>query len=174
MHTPIKAFESLAKELGVEVELEVEVDEVEVGDDGLATGVRVTKGGASETIEADIVVGTGDYHWIEQHCLKDAKHRRYSEPYWDKRVMSPGSLLFYLGINKRLKDLQHHNLFFDEDLDDHCVEIYKKPAWPKKPLFYVCVPSLTDTSLAPEGHENVFLLMPLAPGLEDTEEMREK
>ena len=168
MHTPIEAFASLAKELGVEVELEVEVEEIVVGDDGLAKGLKVRSGGGtdSKTLAADVVVATGDYHWIEQKCLKEARHRRYSEPYWDKRVMSPGSLLFYLGLNKRLDNLQHHNLFFDEDLDVHCSEIYDEPAWPKKPLFYVCVPSLTDDTVAPEGCENVFVLIPLAPGLE--------
>ena len=87
--------------------------------------------------------------------------------------MAPSSLLFYLGVKKRLKNLQHHNLFFDEDFTQHAVEIYEQPQWPEKPLFYVCVPSITDPSVAPEGYENVFVLIPLAPDLEDTEEKRE-
>jgi phytoene desaturase len=88
--------------------------------------------------------------------------------------MAPSSLLFYLGVNKKLKNLHHHNLFFDEDFTQHAIDIYDQPKWPEKPLFYTCVPSITDPSVAPEGHENVFLLVPLAPGLEDTPEMREK
>ena len=88
--------------------------------------------------------------------------------------MAPSSLLFYLGVNKRVDNLLHHNLFFDEDFQQHAVEIYKEPQWPSKPLFYVCCPSKTDDSVAPEGMENIFLLVPLAPDLKDTEELREK
>ena len=98
----------------------------------------------------------------------------YSESYWDKRTMAPSCLLFYIGINKRVENLEHHNLFFDEDFTKHAEEIYKDPKWPTSPLFYLSVPSLTDTSVAPEGHENLFLLIPIAPDLEDKEEIREK
>ena len=88
--------------------------------------------------------------------------------------MSPSSLLFYLGVNKRLNNLRHHNLFFDEDLEQHAQEIYNTPKWPSKPLFYVCLQSLSDPSCAPQGHENVFILVPLAAGLSDSDEMRER
>jgi phytoene desaturase len=119
------------------------------------------------------VVGGADYHHVEQHLLPE-RSRQYTEKYWDKRVMAPSSLLFYLGINKKLEGLHHHNLFFDEDFDQHAIEIYDQPQWPSKPLFYACAPSVTDASVAPEGCENLFLLVPLAPDLEDTEQMREK
>jgi phytoene desaturase len=82
--------------------------------------------------------------------------------------------LFYIGVNKLLKGLHHHNLFFDEDFSRHAVEIYDQPQWPSKPLFYVCAPSVTDPSVAPEGYENLFILIPTAPDLRDTEEAREK
>ncbi len=88
--------------------------------------------------------------------------------------MAPSSLLFYLGVGKKLENLRHHNLFFDEDFHAHAVEIYDEPRWPSKPLFYVSVPSVTDASVAPEGMENLFVLIPLAPGLEDSNELREK
>jgi phytoene desaturase len=88
--------------------------------------------------------------------------------------MAPSSLLFYLGVNKKLDKLLHHNLFFDKDFKQHAYEIYEDPQWPSQPLFYVCVSSKTDESSAPEGCENVFVLVPLAPDLEDTEELREK
>jgi phytoene desaturase len=88
--------------------------------------------------------------------------------------MAPSSLIFYLGINKEITGLDHHNLFFDEDLNDHGNEIYTDPKWPTKPLFYACAPSKTDKNIAPNGNENIFILMPLAPGLEDSEETREK
>jgi len=120
-----------------------------------------------------VVVGAADYHHIEQQLLKE-KDRRYSSTYWNKRVMAPSSLLFYLGVNKKIKGLHHHNLFFDADFNQHAIEIYDKPQWPSNPLFYVCAPSVTDPAVAPAGKENLFLLIPLAPGLEDTAELREK
>lgn len=88
--------------------------------------------------------------------------------------MAPSSLLFYVGINKKLPGLHHHNLFFDQDFALHAHEIYEEPKWPSKPLFYVCAPSVTDDSVAPAGHENMFFLIPLAPDLQDTDELREK
>ena len=88
--------------------------------------------------------------------------------------MAPSSLLFYLGVDKKLNNLKHHNLFFDEDLFDHGKEIYKDPKWPTKPLFYVCAPSKTDPTVAPKGKENLFILIPIAPNLEDRESTREK
>ena len=88
--------------------------------------------------------------------------------------MAPSSLLFYLGFDRRLEGLRHHNLFFDRSLDVHAREIYDAPAWPSDPLMYVCVPSITDPSVAPAGHENVFALIPIAPGLEDTPAIRER
>jgi phytoene desaturase len=88
--------------------------------------------------------------------------------------MSPSSLLFYVGLDKKLEGIEHHNLFFDEDLDQHSKEIYTKPQWPTKPLFYVSCASKTDSASAPVGKENLFFLIPLAPGLKDTDELREK
>jgi len=89
--------------------------------------------------------------------------------------MSPGSVLWYLGLNRKVKNLEHHNLFFDEDIDDHVEEIYgPNPSWPRRPLFYASVTSLSDESMAPSGYENIFILVPLAPGLEDTDEARER
>ncbi|MEY3050382.1 MAG: hypothetical protein RLY31_167 [Bacteroidota bacterium] len=163
----IEGMVALAKSLGVTVETGREVREILVSG-GRATGVRTDAG----TYAADIVVGSADYHHVEQHLLP-VDYRQYSPGYWDKRTMAPSSLLFYLGVNKRLTGIRHHNLFFDRDFRQHAVEIYERPAWPSDPLFYVCAPSVTDPSIAPEGAENLFLLIPLAPDLEDTETLRE-
>lgn len=168
MHEIIKGMVKLAKELGVEILLNQEVRKIEVKN-GVATGV-VTD---SSTYTADVVVGSADYHHVEQHLLEE-KYRRYDEAYWDKRTMAPSSLLFYLGLDKKIEGLHHHNLYFDTDFELHAHEIYTEPQWPTEPLFYVCAPSVTDSSVAPEGCENVFILIPLAPDLEDTEELREK
>lgn len=121
----------------------------------------------------DGVIAAADYHHVEETLL-GADYRNYSEEYWQKRVMAPSSLIFYLGVKKKIKKLNHHNLFFDEDLSEHAYQIYKNPQWPSKPLFYVCCTSKTDSAAAPEGHENLFVLMPLATGLADGEALREE
>ncbi len=168
MYEIVKAMVCLAKEKGVKIVLNEAVESIEV-DRNQAKKVITTK----NVYETDIVVSGADYHHTDQMLLPKGK-QNYSERYWDKRVMAPSSLLFYLGINKKLKGLEHHNLFFDEDFDLHAVEIYENPKWPSKPLFYASMPSTTDNTVAPEGCENLFLLIPLAPGLEDNEAMREK
>lgn len=167
MHKIVEGMVKLAKELGVEILLNHNVTKIEV-EKSVAKGVSTEKG----SFEADVVVGSADYHHVEQHLLEE-KHRQYTEKYWDKRVMAPSSLLFYLGVNKRLKNVLHHNLYFDEDFQQHAHEIYKNPKWPSKPLFYACISTQTDPSGAPEGCENVFILVPVAPALEDTPKMRE-
>jgi phytoene desaturase len=121
--------------------------------------------------QADAFVGAADYHHIETRLLQRAD-RNYSDKFWDKQVMAPSSLLWYIGVNKRLDGLLHHNLFFDEDFSQHAEEIYTQPKWPTKPLFYASLPSKTDPSVAPAGSENLFLLIPVAPGLEDSPEIR--
>ncbi|GAB3819376.1 hypothetical protein GCM10028895_17730 [Pontibacter rugosus] len=145
-----------------------DVQKLEVKD-GNVTQVLTT----TDIFEADVVVASADYHHVEKELLPKAS-QSYSDEYWESRVMAPSSLIFYLGVNKRLKNLQHHNLFFDEDFGPHAEEIYTNPQWPTKPLFYVSAPSVTDTTVAPDGCENLFVLIPVAPGLQDTEELREK
>ena len=169
MHEIIQGMVSLAEEKGVKIRYNAEVKHIDVKN-GTAKRLHLTTG---EVIEADIIIAGADYHHVDRKLLS-REYSNYSEDYWDKRVMAPSSLLFYLGVNKRLKNLRHHNLFFDEPLGPHADAIYTNPRWPEKPLFYASVPSITDATVAPEGMENLFLLIPLAPDLEDSEEMREK
>ncbi len=168
MNRIVQGMVKVAEKHGVKIELNTEVKHIEVKG-GIASRLHTNRG----VFDTDLVIANADYQHTDQKLL-DPAYRNYSAKYWDKRVMSPSSLLFYLGINERIPNLKHHNLFFDEDFKLHAREIYTTPKWPSKPLFYACVPSKTDKSVAPEGHENVFLLVPLAPGLEDSEEMREK
>lgn len=121
----------------------------------------------------DAVIASADYNHVEQKLLPE-EYRNYNEKYWENKTFAPSSLVFYLGVSKKIGKLIHHNLFFDEDLTPHAIDIYEKKRWPNKPLFYVCCPSKTDPSVAPKGSENIFILMPVAPGIEDTEEIREK
>lgn len=123
-------------------------------------------------LDFDTVVASSDYHHTE--TLLNKEDRNYTEEYWKNRVFAPSSLIYYLGINQTLPHLKHHTLFFENDLDEHIDCIYEDKKWPEKPLFYVCCPSKTDEGVAPDGKENVFLLMPLATGINDEEQVREK
>ena len=164
----VNAMVAIAKENGVKLLLNQEVTRIEVSG---STAKKVhTK---DNTYDADLVISGGDYHHTEQ-VLLEKKDRQYTEEYWNSRTMSPSSLLFYLGVDKQLPNLQHHNLFFDTDFELHASEIYNTPKWPTSPLFYACVPSKTDNAVAPAGMENLFLLMPLAPGIQDSEYHRER
>jgi phytoene desaturase len=169
MHKIIDGMVKLAEEKGVTFRYLSPVQKINVSQ-GRATSVTLETG---EVLAADIIVAGADYHHVDTQLL-DQPYRNYSDAYWDKRVMAPSSLLFYLGINKRLDNLLHHNLFFDEPLGPHADAIYTNPRWPEKPLFYASVPSITDPTVAPAGMENLFLLIPLAPDLQDGEEIREK
>lgn len=120
----------------------------------------------------DAIIASSDYQHTE--TLLDESQRNYKESYWESRTFAPSCLIYYLGINEKIPELKHHTLFFENDLDDHIDDIYTDKKWPRKPLFYVCCPSKTDSSVAPENHENLFLLMPLATGIEDNEFLREK
>ena len=138
-------------------------------ENNLVTGIMVN----GNKIDFDAVIASADYHHVESKLLSSGQ-RNYQNGYWEKKTFAPSCLIFYVGLTKRIKNLQHHTLFFEEDLLQHSKEIYKDPKWPTRPLFYVCCPSQTDDGVAPEGHENLFLLMPVAPGLEDKQEVREK
>ncbi|MEO5787674.1 MAG: phytoene desaturase family protein [Gelidibacter sp.] len=165
MYEVILAMEQLAKSLGVKIKTENSVEKITVTD-SQANGIIAN----GKTYPADIVLSGGDYHHSE--TLLDKKDRQYSEAYWEKKVFAPSSLLFYVGFDKKLKNVNHHTLFFDVDFEAHAKEIYDTPKWPENPLFYASFPSLTDESVAPEGQEAGIFLIPLAPGLEDTEALR--
>lgn len=166
MHKIVEAMYSLALEKGVKFEFDTPITSISI-ENNQACGVV----SGSSSFDSDLVVAGADYHHVETNLLPVNK-RQYSPKYWDTRTLAPSSLIFYLGVNKRLKNLLHHNLFFDKEFEQHAQEIYDIPQWPTDPLFYVCAPSVTDSTVAPEGKENLFILIPLAPGIEDTSEKR--
>ncbi|MEN0052488.1 MAG: phytoene desaturase family protein [Mucilaginibacter sp.] len=168
MNEIVKAMVSLAQELGLDIRLNTEVNKIEVKDK-LVSSIHTNNG----LFSADFVIAGADYEHVDQHLL-DKPYQNYTPQYWDKRTMSPSSLLFYIGTNKKVEGIKHHNLFFDEDFELHAKEIYTSPQWPTSPLFYVSCTSKTDASVVPEGGENLFFLMPIAPGLHDDESIREK
>ncbi|MBX7181564.1 MAG: phytoene desaturase [Bacteroidia bacterium] len=163
-----RAFEKICRKQGVQFHLQSPVEKIEVSR-GKATGII-----ANATFHPfDIVISGADYHHTETNLLKP-EFQQYSANYWNTRKMAPSSLLYYVGLNKKLDHLKHHNLFFDTDFEPHANSIYKTNSWPQNPLFYLSVPSITDPSIAPEGKENIFILIPTAPGLEQTPEIEEK
>jgi len=164
----IEGFVSVAKELGVKFHFNAPVEKIIVLK-GEAKALQIN----GKQIDCDGVIASADYHHVEKMLL-DPSLRNYSEAYWSKKTFAPSSLIYYIGINSKIDTINHHTLFFDESLGHHSVEIYKDPKWPSNPLFYICCPSKTDTTVAPAGHENFFFLMPIAPGLDDNEVTREK
>ena len=172
----VEAMTSLAKELGVKFYCNHEVIEIKV-ENGIAKNVLAKNMDAQSSVQsfdAEVVIGGADYHFIETKLLLP-QYQSYSDKYWNKRVMAPSSLLYYVGLNKKISNVLHHSLFFDVSFDVHGNEIYTDPKWPSNPLFYVCAPSVTDNTVAPEGGENLFFLIPVASGLEgDTEELRDQ
>jgi phytoene desaturase len=164
----VTALTSLAASLGVKFSLDSRVQKIEM-ESNEAKGLWM-----NDTLHPfDYIVASADYHHVEQELLPSAQ-RNYSKKYWDKKVMAPSSLIFYLGINKKVDGLLHHTLFFDEAFDKHAKDIYDHPQWPSAPQFYVSCPSKTDPSVAPAGCENLMVLIPVAAGLDDTEQIRDR
>ena len=164
----IQAMIDVAKNQGVEFHTSEAVTSLEI------QGKHIVKLTSEKgTKNYDGVIAAADYQHVEEKLLGYG-YRNYSDQYWDNRVLAPSCLIFYLGVKTKVDRLNHHTLFFDEDLKQHSREIYKEVKWPSKPLFYVCCPSITDPTVAPNGHENLFILMPLAPNVKDPEAIREQ
>ena len=163
----VNAMVKLGKSLGVKYYTNKPVNKINVSD-SVASSIEVDK----KNIYYDIILSGADYHHTEK--LLPLKFRQYSDKYWESRVFAPSSLLFYVGFNKKLKNVLHHNLFFDTDFDKHAKEIYDEPQWPSDPLFYANFTSKTNSKTAPAGCENAFFLIPIATNLKDTPKIRDK
>ncbi|MBF4467012.1 NAD(P)/FAD-dependent oxidoreductase [Flavobacterium sp. LC2016-12] len=167
MFDVVRGIEKLATELGVTIETNASIEKIIV-ENKTATAIIIN----GKTIKADIILSGADYQHTE--TLLDETYRSYSEKYWGSRVFAPSSLLFFVGFDKKIENITHHALFFDVDFNQHAADIYDQPKWPEAPLFYANFPSKTDASAAPNGMESGFFLIPLAPGIKDTEELREE
>ncbi|WP_147678436.1 phytoene desaturase family protein [Algibacter pacificus] len=168
MFNVVDAMIELAKSLGVTFTTNANVDGFTVNRQNQITSISIN----GMYTPAKLVLSGADYHHTES--LLPKQFRQYSEKYWDSKVFAPSSLLFYVGFDKKLENICHHTLFFDTDFDIHAKTIYDTPSWPKEPLFYASFPSVTDDSFAPKHKEAATFLIPLAPDLEDTPELREK
>ena len=167
MYSIVKAMVALAEELGVQFHTNSPVEKIIV-EKGRAVAIETN----GQQIDGDFVLSGADYHHTE--TLLPKSFRMYDEAYWDKKTFAPSSLLFYVGLDKKVKNVHHHTLFFDVDFDKHAQQIYDRPEWPTEPLFYANFPSITDSTMAPKGNEAMFILIPIAPGIEDNQSLREK
>jgi len=166
MYSVISGMKELAVSLGIVIKTGQNVEKIIV-QNSKACGLVVN----GKEVEADVVLSGADYHHTE--TLLDTPYRQYSETYWNKKTFAPSALIFYVGFSKKLENVSHHTLFFDVNFEAHAKAIYDDPAWPEDPLFYASFPSKTDNNAAPVGQEAGIFLIPLAPGLEDTSELRE-
>jgi phytoene desaturase len=166
MGTMVRGMTRLLDDLGVEVITGADAREIVV-ENRRAVGVRT----ADAEYRADLVIATGDYHHIEQDLLKE-EYRNYSRKFWEGAVVAPSMFIMYLGVGKKLPNLVHHNLFFADKWDEHFRQIFDDPRWPDNPSYYVSVTSYDDTGMSPEGKDNVFVLVPIAPGLKTDEDFR--
>jgi phytoene desaturase len=164
----VEGFVTVCKERGVKFIFNADVTKIKV-ENGEAKGVYA----GEEFYEADVVVSNADYPFTETNLL-DKEWQSYDEKYWDKKKISPSAFILYLGINKKLKNVRHHNYYFRDSWETHFKSVFENGSWEDKPSFYLCVPSVSDPSVAPEGHENLFFLVPVAPGLADEGEFRKQ
>jgi phytoene desaturase len=169
MHKIVEAMVSLAEEYGVKFHTSANVKQIRF-ENGKATGIELSDG---KNFSADFIVSGADYHHTESMLLPE-KVRNYSQKYWETRTMAPSSILYYVGLDKKIDGILHHNLFFDTDFEKHAQQIYDDPEWPDEPLFYVSATSVTDPNVAPVGCENIFILIPTAPGLADDQKVKDR
>lgn len=170
MRKVASSMQDLCQEYGVEFKLNEPVKKLEVEDHEVKKVIT-----SKSSYEADIVLVNADYAHAEIELLEEA-NQTYDERYWDKKILAPSAMVAYLGIDKEMDQFAHHNLFLDKDWEAGFDSLFdpKKADWPKNPSYYVNVPSKTDTSAAPDGYETLFILIPLAPGIEDNPEIREE
>ena len=167
MYQVILGIQRLAESLGVKLNTQQNVEKILV-ENNKACGIIAN----GKKHDADIVLSGADYHHSE--TLLDQKYRQYSEKFWEKKTFAPSSLLFYVGFDKKLENVEHHTLFFDVDFEKHAHAIYDVNEWPEDPLFYASFPSKTDKNSAPVGKEAGIFLIPLAPGIKDEQELRQR
>ncbi|PSP44860.1 phytoene desaturase [Halobacteriales archaeon QH_10_70_21] len=165
MRSVVDACVELGEELGVDYVTDAEVTEIVNRKGGF-----VVESAAGDH-RTDYVVSDADYAHTEQALLPEHE-RQYDEEYWDSRTYAPSAFLMYMGVEGDVEPLEHHTLVLPTDWEHHFEQIFDDPAWPEDPAYYLCVPSKTDDDVAPKGHSNLFALVPVAPGLEDTEEVR--
>lgn len=163
IHTIVQALEKIARKYNVSFKTKTNVSKIVIKN-GKATGVIAD----GKQIDADIVVSNASV-WHTETALLPAQYREKTAKYWKKRTLAPSALIMYLGVKKQFPSLKHHNLLFSDNWKKNFAQIFEDPMWPDDPSLYVCAPSKTDKTVAPKGHENLFVLVPIAAGLKYTD-----
>ncbi|RYX86669.1 phytoene desaturase [bacterium] len=159
----------IGEKLGVEYITRTSVTSIQTKRGPAVKGVVLDNG---ETLEADIIVSNAPISHTES--LLPLPYRDHSQRYWDSRTLAPSALIMYLGLDEKVPSLTHHNLLFSTDWKKNFEEIFDAPQWPTEPSLYICAPSKTDPTVAPEGCENLFVLVPIAARTEYTREELEQ
>ncbi|WP_324758850.1 carotenoid 3,4-desaturase [Haloarcula montana] len=168
IYSVVDGLVELGTDLGVTYETSAEVDEITRRKDGFLVQTK-----AGDVSHPDRVVVNADYAHAERELLPDHE-RQYDDDYWDDRTYAPSAFLMYMGVEGDVEPLEHHTLVLPTDWEPHFDDIFEEPDWPDDPAYYLCVPSKTDDTVAPDGHSNLFVLVPVAPGLHDGEAIREE
>ncbi len=166
----VKALRNIGEKLGVEYFTDAPVERILTGRNRKARGVRLENGAE---YSADLIVANSNIHHTESKLL-GKPHRSHSKRYWETRTLAPSAFILYLGLKDKVPGIAHHNLIFSQDWKANFAEIFDTPCWPTDPSIYVCAPSVSDEGVAPPGQENLFVLVPVAPGLEATPEQLER
>lgn len=142
----VDAIADLARDLGVVIETGTEVTEIARGRNGffVATGDEIHR--------ADVVVSDADYAHTELELLP-GHERQYTPKYWKKREYGPSAFIMFLGIDRELPELEHHNIVMPVGWDEHFRQIYEEDSWPTDPVYYVCNVSQTDPTTAPQDNQ---------------------
>ncbi len=163
------SLEKISQKYNTKIKLNTSVSKIIV-ENNIAKGVLLENG---EKLYADIVVSNADVEHTDRKLLP-TEHQTKSDKYWESRVLAPSAFILYLGVKGKLPQLNHHNLLFTKDWEHGFSQIFSNPEWPNDPSMYICMPSKTDNTLAPVDHENLFVLVPIASGLDYDKDFSEK
>jgi len=168
IYTIIDSLKSMNDTHGTTIHTNTGVSEIII-ENKTATGVRLENG---EIMNADYIISNADLHFTETKLIAEKKHQTFPEKYWDKAVMGPSAFIMYLGLDREVPNLTHHNLRFAQNWKENFKELFDEPALPTDPSYYVCKPTHTDTNIAPKGKDILFMLVPIAAGMTITDDMK--
>jgi phytoene desaturase len=173
LYSVVEALADLGREQGVDFRTGATVTTIDRDGEGFLVTTECDEGSGgdafgerTDALTADRVVCNANPAHVERELLAPPD-RTHGPGYWEERTYAPSAYMLYLGVEGSLDALEHHTLVLPTDWDEHFERIFEDPAWPEDPAYYVNVPSLTDDSVAPDGHETVVILVPIAPGLTD-------
>ncbi|ENZ5599605.1 phytoene desaturase family protein [Enterococcus hirae] len=157
MYTLATSLARLFEELGGKIVYETSVDEILI-DNKIAKGIRIGK----EQVMADAIVCGADFPYAMKELIPDERKRgKYTNKKIAKFEYSCSCFLMYLGLDKKYPEEHLHSIYFAEDFKQNVDDLFERGKLPDDPSFYLYRPSLMDDSLAPEGQEGLYVLVPV-------------